>query len=176
MNIKTKNKLIFKNKQNYSQSNSLLGLVGIKNLGNTCYMNAGVQCLSNFYEFSNYFLKKEFDKRLIKETKENKDKKEINTYDILIKFTQIIKRLHFGKDKLISIQSFRNSIGRRNSIFMTNTQEDTQEFLITLLDFLNEQIYLYNKELNKNFQIITTEISSKLNLKDFRELENNVLN
>ena len=58
MNIKTKNKLIFKNKQNYSQSNSLLGLVGIKNLGNTCYMNAGVQCLSNFYEFSNYFLKK----------------------------------------------------------------------------------------------------------------------
>ena len=176
MNIKTKNKLIFKNKQNYSQSNSLLGLVGIKNLGNTCYMNAGVQCLSNFYEFSNYFLKKEFDKRLIKETKENKDKKEINTYDILIKFTQIIKRLHFGKDKLISIQSFRNSIGRRNSIFMTNTQEDTQEFLITLLDFLNEQIYLYNKELNKNFQITTTEISSKLSLKDFREQENNGLN
>ena len=113
MNIKTKNKLIFKNKQNYSQSNSLLGLVGIKNLGNTCYMNAGVQCLSNFYEFSNYFLKKEFDKRLIKETKENKDKKEINTYDILIKFTQIIKRLHFGKDKLISIQSFRK-FNRKN--------------------------------------------------------------
>ena len=59
---------------------------------------------------------------------------------------------------------------------MTNTQEDTEEFLITVLEFLNELIYLCNKELNKNFQIITTEISSKLNLKDFRELENNVLN
>ena len=35
---------------------------------------------------------------------------------------------------------------------------------------------MYNKELNKNSQIINTEIWSKLSLKDFREQENNGLN
>ena len=53
---------------------------------------------------------------------------------------------------------------------MTNTQEDTQEFLITLLDFLNEQIYLYNKELNKNFQITMTTIFTFCTLNSRSEL------
>ena len=176
MNIKSKSKLLLKNKLNSTYQFSQLGLVGIKNLGNSCYMNAAVQCLSNFYEFSNYFLKKDFDKKLIKEIKEKKDNNDINQYELLIKFTQIIKKLHLGKEKFISINSFRNSIGKKNSIFISNTQEDSQEFLITLLDFLNEQIFLYNKKLNPNFKTNLIDITKKLTLKDFRDYENNGLN
>ena len=65
-----------------SSDDGTLGTSGLINLGNTCYMNSIIQCLSNCSVFRQYILSNEFIASIVNKDKGNfiKSNETINTY------------------------------------------------------------------------------------------------
>ncbi|KAJ8984027.1 hypothetical protein NQ317_012251 [Molorchus minor] len=130
-----------------------LGLKGLKNIGNTCFMNSVIQCLSNTRWLLEYLRK---DLHL----------KDINSSissmkGALIKaFAEVIRELwsEDSSDRAVNTVSLKSQIQRFAPRFMGYAQQDAQEFLRYLLEGLHEDV---NRVTCKPKPIIT-EIDEKL--------------
>ena len=118
------------------------GLVGLNNLGNTCYMNTGIQCLSNCELLTKYFLGKYYQEFI------NKDNPIGSKGEIVEKYSQLIQHLWYGNEEYVSPIQFKNAFGKMYTAFNNSRQQDTQEFISYLLDSLHEDL---NKVLKKPY-------------------------
>ena len=110
------------------------GRTGLKNLGNTCYMNAIIQSLASLHPLANYFLQDKFRKDI--------NKNNILGYkgQIAEDFGLVIKGLWHGSFKNLRPDRFKRVISQCKAEFAGTKQQDAQELLLFLLDGLHEDL------------------------------------
>ncbi|XP_054836038.1 ubiquitin carboxyl-terminal hydrolase 33 isoform X2 [Eublepharis macularius] len=105
------------------------GLTGLKNIGNTCYMNAALQALSNCPQLTQFFL----DCGSLART----DKKPA----ICKSYYKLMTELwHKSRPGAVVPTNLFQGIKTVNPTFRGYSQQDAQEFLRCLMDLLHEEL------------------------------------
>lgn len=142
------------------------GLVGLNNLGNTCYMNSALQCLVHIPELNSYFLYHFFENELNKENPLGNKGKVALSFGSLI--TSLFDNRYYGNQSSFSPKEFKYTIGHFNSLFADYRQQDSQEFIAYLLDGLHEDL---NRVLKKPYvEKPELEVGKENNLDAIRDL------
>ncbi|KAK9768405.1 ubiquitin-specific protease doa4 [Basidiobolus ranarum] len=113
-----------------------IGITGLKNLGNTCFMNSILQCLSGTIPLARYFLGGSYKHHINKTNV-------MGTGGVLAEaYGNLIRVMWSEQYNFVSPVTFREAIGRFASQFQGNKQQDAQELLAFLLDGLHEDLNL----------------------------------
>lgn len=104
------------------------GLSGLMNLGNTCFMNAVLQCMSNSQYLTLYMLSNRFYED------RNRRKKEIR---ILGSYYMLIRRLWENNDT-VDPSDFKMIFGQFKDCYLGFNQHDANEFYMRLMELLHE--------------------------------------
>ncbi|XP_051952951.1 ubiquitin carboxyl-terminal hydrolase 8-like [Xyrauchen texanus] len=109
-------------------------LTGLRNLGNTCYMNSILQCLCNTVAMAEYFTRNYYQEDI------NRANILGHKGEVVEEFSVVMKALWSGQYKCISPQDFKGTICKINNRFSSYEHQDSQELLLFLMDGLHEDL------------------------------------
>ncbi len=123
------------------------GAVGLYNLGNTCFMNSMIQCLSHTMAWTKYFRCGEWRHDL------NEDNP-LGMQGLIAKeYAALIKLLWSGDFSCVSPSDLKRTIGQFAPTFAGFCQQDSQELMVFLLDGLHEGLNrVHQKPYVENFR------------------------
>ena len=116
------------------------GHCGMTNLGNTCFMNSSLQCLSNTVPLTNYFANPNW------RTDINTDNPLGTKGELVEEFADLLKELWSGSNSVIAPRDFKYKLEKFAPQFAGYQQHDSQELLAYLLDGLHEDLNRVKKK------------------------------
>uniref|UniRef100_A0A4W4HRJ6 Ubiquitin carboxyl-terminal hydrolase n=1 Tax=Electrophorus electricus TaxID=8005 RepID=A0A4W4HRJ6_ELEEL len=124
----------------YRESASQPGLCGLSNLGNTCFMNSALQCLSNSTPLTEYFLEDQYEAEI------NRENPLGMRGEIAEAYADLVKQMWLSRSSYIAPRTFKTQVGRFAPQFSGYQQQDSQELLAFLLDGLHEDLNRVKKK------------------------------
>lgn len=104
------------------------GLSGLINLGNKCFLNSIIQCLSNTLKLSDYFLSNDVKKDIKK-----------NGVNFTTTYIKLLTNI-WENNQVIKPKSFIDYCSKEFSNYNKSEQEDSFECLLYILDYLHKDI------------------------------------
>ena len=161
------NREIIGNQQKSSKAGNMIGdgIVGLYNMGNTCYLNSSIQCLSHTPIFRDYFTSKSYLNDINTANPLGHQGRLAQVSAVLInslwKLYNQPSLVNAGKKVItpgqyvqlnsahaLTPKTFKDAMGKFNDHFAGNEQHDAQELLAFLLSGLSEDL---NRIVNKPY-------------------------
>lgn len=141
------------------------GLSGLANLGNTCFMNAALQCLSNVPPLTQYLIGN-YDKinaRWINCAKSGNPMEHLELF-LLLQYARLVREI-WKENVTIAPKTFKYTLERINQSFRGYRQHDSQELLISVMEILHSALKTESKPETTTSIVPSSSSSSTLEQK-----------
>lgn len=116
------------------------GIVGLRNLGNTCFMNSTLQCITSTSCMLPYWLEDKYKSEINKENPLGWQGK------IAEEYGSLVKDIWCGKYRIVVPRNLKQVIGEFEPRFSGYNQQDSSELLAFLLDGIHEDLNRVKKK------------------------------
>ena len=142
---------------------NLIRMIGLENIGATCYMNATIQCLVNIDKLTRYLLKSEIFNNVII----NSEKCEIVSC-----YCCLLEKLCCDENikNYFAPYDFKNMISRKNPLFKGIQANDSKDLISFLIEQMNYELNQINLKLIENIKFNETKEKNFVNLQTDRNL------
>eukprot|EP00977_Amphora_coffeiformis_P001681 scaffold316_cov158-Amphora_coffeaeformis.AAC.5 len=110
------------------------GSVGLHNLGNSCYLNSTVQCLSQVEPVTQYFMRERYDGEL------NRNNPLGSGGHVATAYASLLRKIWGGDHSVLAPRLLKQTVGAFAPQFNNCYQHDSQEFCQFLMDGLHEDL------------------------------------